>query len=348
MKAGPVGNRHQAIGRSTSFFCIAVCTLLLSLCNSAGAQQPRKIPRIGFLSRDLHPSDSRASLHATLEAFRQGLRELGYIEGKSIIIEYRYAEGRFERLPALAEELAGLNVDIIVTDTSNSAGAAKKVTTTIPIVMSNGGNPFGSGVVATLARPGGNVTGLTNYSPELLGKRLELLKEIVPPVSRIAFLESDIEGGASGVKDMQTAAGALGVTLHLVKVKGPNPDFDGAFRAMMKDRIGAVVMSSDPLISFTLHRKRILELLEQNRLPAIHPTVTWIDAGGLMYYGANTPDLYRRAATYVDKILKGAKPADLPVERPRKFDFVINLKAAKQIGLTIPPVVLARADKVIR
>jgi ABC-type uncharacterized transport system substrate-binding protein len=333
---------------SERVFGLALCAVLIALCLSAEAQQPNKIPRIGFLSRDLHPSDSRASLQGNLEAFRQGLRELGYVEGKSIIIEYRYAEGRFERLPALSEELARLNVDIIVADTSNAARAAKKVTTTIPIVMANGGNPFASGLVASLARPSGNVTGLTNYSPELLGKRLELLKEVVPSVSRIAFLEADSEGSGSGLKDMQIAAEALGVTLHVAKVKGPNPDFDGAFRAMMKDRIGALVTSPDSLISLTLHRKRILELLEQNRMPAIHPTAAWVDAGGLMYYGANIPDLYRRAATYVDKILKGAKPADLPVEQPIKFGLVINLKAAKQIGLTIPPNVLARADRVIR
>ena len=317
----------------------------------AQAQQPKSIPRIGFLSRDLHPADSRAPSPRNLNAFRQGLRELGYIEGKNIIIEYRYAEGRLERLPALAEELVRLKVDIIVADTSASARGAKKATSTIPIVLAQGSDPIQSGLVASLARPGGNVTGLTNYAAELLGKRVELLKEVVPKVSRFAFLDDTGSGprvSRSMLPDAQAAAQALGVKLQLVEVKAQDPDIDGAFRVMVKERIGALVTSPSPIITLTLHQKRILELAEQTSMPAIYPTPSWIDGGGLMYYGSNNPDLFRRAATFVDKILKGAKPADLPVEQPTKFDLIINLKAAKQIGLTIPPNVLVRADKVIR
>jgi len=288
-------------------FLLALSAALLALCSSAKAQQLKDAHRVGFLSRDLHPSDSRGGPTKNLAAFREGLRELGYVEGKNIIIEYRYAEGRFERLPALAEELVRLNVEIIVADTSTSALAAKKVTTTIPIVMANGGNPFGSGLVASLARPSGNVTGLTNYSPELIGKRLELLKEVVPKVSPFAFLgEADSPASKSTFKDAQTAAKVLGITFQLVEVKAPNPDFDDAFRVIVKERIGALVTGSGPLISVSLHRKKILELLEQHRIAAIHPAPQWVDDGGLMYYGANVFELYRRAPIYVDKILKGA------------------------------------------
>jgi putative tryptophan/tyrosine transport system substrate-binding protein len=330
---------------------LTLCAMLLALSVSTAAQQPAgKISRIGYLSRDLHPSDSRAPAPRNLEAFRQGLRELGYIEGKNIIIEYRFADGRLEHLPALAEELVRLNVEIIVVDVTAAARAAKKTTSTIPIVIAGGSDPIQSGLVASFARPGGNVTGLTNYSGELLGKRLELLKEVVPKVSRFALL-SDAGIGPrltlSMLPDAQVAAQALGVKLQLVEVKAQDPDIDGAFRVMAKERIGAFITGAG-LLGLTLHRKRILDLAEQARMPAIYPTLSWIDEGGLMYYGANSPDLYRRAATYVDKILKGTKPADLPVEQPMKFELIINLKAAKQIGLTIPPNVLARADRVIR
>jgi putative ABC transport system substrate-binding protein len=324
--------------------------LILATIHLAEAQQPKSIPRIGFLSRDLHPADSRAPAPRNLEAFREGLRELGYVEGKTIIIEYRYADGRPERLTALAEELIHLKVDIIVADTSAAGRAAKKATSTVPIVIASGSDPTQSGLVASFARPGGNVTGLTNYSGELLGKRLELLKEVVPKVSRFALL-SDAGIGPrltlSMLPDAQVAAQALGVKLQLVEVKAQDPDIDGAFRVMAKERSGAFITGAG-LLGLTLHRKRILKLAEQTRMPAIYPTVSWIDDGGLMYYGANIPDLYRRAATFVDKILKGTKPADLPVEQPKKFEFIINLKAAKQIDLTIPPNVLFRADKVIK
>ena len=250
-------------------------------------------------------------------------------------------------MPELAQELVHLKVDIIVAVNATVARAVKKVTTNIPIIMPNAGDPIGSGLVATLARPGGNVTGLTNYTPELVGKRFELLKEVVPKVSRFAFLtDADSQASRSSFNDAQVAAQVFAVKLQLVEVKAPNPNFDDAFRVIAKDHIGALITSPSPLIRF--HRKRILEVVEQNRIAAIHPDDQWVNAGGLMSYGANQADLYRRAATYVDKILKGAKPADLPVEQPTKFELVINLKAAKQIGLTIPPSVLYRADKVIK
>jgi putative ABC transport system substrate-binding protein len=326
---------------------ICLLTALFLATGSTAAQQTAKVARIGYVSRDLHPSDSRAAPPVNLEAFRQGLRELDYIEGKNVTIEYRFAEGRFERFAALAEEVVGLKVDVIVTDTCTMARATKKSTTSIPIVVTNCGDL--EGLVTSLARPGGNVTGLTNITAELLGKRIDLLKETVPKVTRFAFL-NDAEGRASMAmfKKVQVAVQALGVKLQLVEVKAPDPDFEGAFRAMAKDRVGALVTSPSPLITLRLHQKKISALLEKARMPAIHPTVNWIDDGGLMYYGANSPDLNRRAATYVDKILKGVKPADLPVEQPKKFELIINLKAARQIGLTIPPNVLARADKVIR
>ncbi len=327
---------------------LALWALFFALGGSANAQQPKSPSRIGFLSRDLHPSDSRAPAPRNLEAFRQGLRELGYIEGKNIIIDYRYADGRLERLPALAEELVRLQVEIIVAESYSAARDAKNVTTTIPIIMASGADPVETGLVASLARPGGNVTGLTNLTPEVLGKRLELLKEAVPKVARVAFLNEPLSSpNRSGFKTAEVTAQALGVRLQLVEVKTPNPDLEGAFAVMVKERVGGLITGLGNL-GLSPHRKKILELVERTHMPAIYPNVQWTDTGGLMYYGANIPDLYRRAATYVDKILKGAKPAELPVEQPTKFELVINLKAAKQIGLTMPPNVLARADKVIR
>ena len=284
-----------------------------------------------------------------LEAFRQGLRQLGYIEDQNIIIEYRYSDGRNERLPALAEELVRLKVEIIVTDSIASARAAKKATTTIPIVMASVGDPIVAGLVNSLARPGGNITGTTDFSAELLGKRLELLKKMLSLRSLVSHSSMTMNSATSKpmFKDGQAAAQALGVDLQLMEVKLPDPDLEGAFRAMVKQRIGALITGSGNLGS-SLYRKKILALVEQASMPAIYTTEPWIEAGGLMYYGANDPDLFRRAAIYVDKIRKGAKPADLPVEQPMKFDFGINLKAAKQINLTIPPNVLARADRVIK
>jgi ABC-type uncharacterized transport system substrate-binding protein len=335
-----IGNRHKATGNSknTNVFGFALCAMLFALCLSVEAQQP-KVSRIGFLST--------GSPGPNFEAFRIGLRDLGHIQGKNITIESRFAEEKFDRLSDLAAELVRLNVDILVTGNSTVARAAKKTTTSIPIVVANAGDPVGSGLVASLARPGGNVTGLTNYSPELLGKRVELLKEVVPKVSRFALLNDvDSRATSSEFKDAQGASQILGVKLQSIQVKGPNPDIEGAFKVMVKERIGAVITATGPLIG--LHRKRIVELLEQNRIPAIHAESQWADRGGLMSYGANQSDLYRRAATYVDKILKGTKPADLPVEQPTKFEFVLNLKTAKALNLTIPQSVLYRADKVIK
>jgi len=320
--------------------------LLLVLSARVDAQQPAvKIPRIGFLSSS---SSTGPELRPNLNAFRQGLRELAYIEGENIHIEYRYADGKLERLPQLAAELARLKVDIIVASNGTVARAAKTSTATIPIVMAvSGGFPTG-GLIASLARPGGNVTGLYQYSPELIGKRLELLKEIVPKVTRFAFLNSADGTAAKSRFEEQgkMTAKSLGVQFQLVEVKAPASELEGAFQTMVKQRMRALVLSSAALLS--QHRNKVLQLLEQNRIPAMHPDQRWAAAGGLVSYGANIPDLYRRAATFVDKILKGAKPADLPVEQPTKFEFVINLKAAKQIGLTIPPNVLARADRVIK
>ena len=314
----------------------------------ADAQQTAgKIPRIGFLSRELHPADSRAPVPRNLEAFLQRLQQLGYVEAKNIIIEYRYADGETSDCPRWLRNLSALGRDhrcgfhcirprCQEGDQHNSHRHGSV------------GDPIVAGLVSSLARPGGNITGTTDYSAELLGKRLELLKEVAPEVSRCAFL-NDVGSAASKpmFKDGQAAAQALGVDLQLMEVKFPDPDLEGAFRAMVKQRIGALITGSGNLGS-SLHRKKILALVEQARMPAIYTTEPWIEAGGLMYYGANDPDLFRRAAIYVDKILKGAKPTDLPVEQPMKFDFGINLKAAKQIGLTIPPNVLARADRIIK
>ena len=326
---------------------VILCALFFALSFSVQAQQAKSVPKIGYLSRELHPSDSRASSNRQLDGFREGLRQLGYVEGKNIVIEYRYAEGRLERFPALAEELVRLKVEILVAEITSVARAARKVTSTIPIVFLAGGDPIESGSVASLARPGGNVTGLTSLTVELRGKRLELLKEVVPKVSRFALLE-EVGANKIYISDAQAAAKALGVQLQLIEVKAPNPDLEGAFQVMVKERVGGLVSGPGILFTLTLHRRTTLELAEKNRMPSIYGSEVFIDDGGLMYYGASITDLARRGATYVDKILKGAKPADLPVERPVKFDLGINLKAAKQIGLTIPPNVLARADRVIK
>ena len=285
-----------------------------------------------------------------MDLFRQGLRDLGYVEGRNINIEFRYAEGKSERLAAFAEELVRLKVDVLVVPNDSTAQAAKKSTTTIPIVMTSSGNPIGNRVIASQARPGGNVTGLTSYTAELIDKRLGLLKEVVPNVTRFAFLNAESagqEGGsAAAFKDAQGTAKVLAVKFQLVEVRAENPDIEGAFRFMAKERIGALVTSPSPPIA--RHRKKILQLTEKNRIPAIHPAQAWANEGGLMSYGANTVEQSRRAAVFVDKIFKGRTPADLPVEGPMKFEFVINLQAAKKIGVTVPQSVLFRADKVIK
>jgi len=321
---------------------LALSAMLLALSFPVVAQQPTKIPRIGYLA-GTSPS-ANSTRH---EALRQGLRDLGYVEGKNIVIEWRYAEGKRDRVPALAAELVRLKVDIIVSDSASTTRAAKEATSTIPIVMTNDGDPVGQGFVASLARPGGNITGLSTLSPELSGKRLELLKETVPKLSRVAvFGTSTSASNALELREVELAAGALGLKLQYLDVLAPK-DIETAFRAAAKERSGAVLMNvSGGIMSF--QRKEIPELAVKSRLPVIYHRPNYVEAGGLMSYGPIYLDLDRRAATYVDKILKGTKPADLPVEQPIKFEFIINLKAAKQIGLTIPPNVLVRADKVIR
>jgi putative ABC transport system substrate-binding protein len=320
---------------------ILVAVGLLTLAVIAEAQQPKKIPRIGFLG-----ASSPSAISARIEAFRQGLRELGYVEGKNIVIEYRYAEGKLDRLSTLAAELVRLGVDVIVLAGPASIRPAKEATSTIPIVMANDADPVGSGVVASLARPGGNITGLSNLAPEISGKRLELLKEIVPRLSRLAILgTSTTSGTAQVLKEMEPAAGVFKVQLQYLDVLSPK-DIETVFREARKGRADAVLVLQGGV--FNSHRKQIVDLAVRSRLPAIYHAREWVEDGGLMSYGVSVTDLYRRAATFVDKILKGAKPADLPVEQPTKFEFIINLKAAKQIGLTIPPNVLARADKVIK
>jgi putative ABC transport system substrate-binding protein len=307
----------------------------------ATAQQPTKIPRIGFLS-----VTSLSIISARIEALRQGLRELGYVEGKNIVIEYRWAEGKLDRLPALAAELVRLKVGVIVTAGPIPTRSTKEATSTIPIVMAQDPDPVGNGFVASLARPGGNITGLSTLAPELSGKQLELLKEIVPRLSRVAvFGTSTWPGNAQNLRETELAAGEFKVKLQYLDVLDPK-DIETAFQAATKGRAEAVLVLQSPVL--ISQRKQIADLAAKNRLPAIYPQTEYTEAGGLVYYGANTPDLFRRAATFVDKILKGRKPADLPVEQPKKFELIINLKAAKQIGLTIPPNVLARADKVIR
>ena len=320
---------------------LTLCSLLLAPCFPAEAQQPRKIPLIVRLA-----IASRSSESARIEVFRQGLRELGYVEGKNIVIEWRFAERKLDRLPAHAAEAVRLKVDVIVTAGSASTRAAKAATSTIPIVMSNDNDPVGDGFVASLARPGGNITGLSNFAPELSGKRLEILREVLPKLSRVAVLGTSTNPGyAQVIKEVELAAKAFGVKLQYEDVLDSN-GIETAFRAASKGRAdGVLVLTSAVLVP---QRVRLAELAVRNRLPAIYSNSQYVEAGGLMFYGVNVLDLDRRAATYVDKILKGAKPADLPVEQPIKFEFIINLKAAKQIGLTIPPNVLARADRVIK
>ena len=318
-----------------------LCALLFAFSVSAEAQQPTKIPRIGFLMT----TSSSATL-ARFEAFRRGLRELGYVEGKSIVIEWRSADGNPERGRALAGELLRLKTDVIVTAGATSTRAAKAATTMIPIVMAQDPDPISSGFVASLAQPGGNITGLSRLAPEISGKQLELLKEIVPRLSRVSVLgDTTLAGQAQIKKEVQLAGAALKVQLHFLDVRSPN-EIETAFRAAGKTSASAVLVLETPLINS--QQSQIAVLAVKNRLPATYNTLEYVESGGLMSYGASVIDLYRRAATYVDKILKGAKPSELPIEQPTKFEFVINLKAANQIGLTIPPNVLARADRVIR
>jgi putative ABC transport system substrate-binding protein len=326
---------------SDKFFCLVLGALLLATGVPGQEQQPTKVPRIGYLA-----ASPFSAIAARIEAFRQGLRELGYVEEKSIVIEWRSGEGKFDRLLALAAELVRLNVDVIVTAGPMDTRTAKGATSTIPIVMTWDQDPVGSGFVASLARPGGNVTGLSILAPEISGKQLELLKEIVPRLSRVAFLGNSTEpGNAQALTEMEAAARAFGVQLQSLDVLAPG-DIETAFRSASKGRAEAILVLTSPVVGS--QRTHVVELSVKNRLPAIYHRRQFVEDGGLMSYGVSQNDLDRRAATYVDKILKGRKPADLPVEQPTKFEFIVNLKAAKQIGLTIPPGVLARADQVIK
>jgi ABC-type uncharacterized transport system substrate-binding protein len=322
-----------------AFICLVPTVFLPAALT--GAQQSPKIPRIGYLG-----AASYAANLTRVQAFRQGLREAGYIEGRSIVIEYRYAEGKRDRVAALAAELVRLKVDVIVTGGSAATGPAKGVTVTIPIVMTNDPDPVGNGFVASLARPGGNITGLSTLSPELSGKRLEILKETVPRLARVAVLGNLTEpGNAQALKEVELAAGAFGVRVQYIDVRG-SKDIETSFRAASKGRADALLLLASTIL--VAGRTQVTDLAVKGQLPAIYYRPEFVEDGGLMSYATSLTDLSRRAATYVDKILKGAKPADLPVEQPTKFELLINLKAAKQIGLTIPPQVLARADRVIK
>jgi len=321
---------------------IPFVVVLLAVAVLAEAQPQAKIPRIGYVSG----TGDSSNPGPYVEALRQGLRDLGYVEGKNIVIEYRGAEGKSERMPSLVTELVELKVDVLVL-TIGAILAAKQATKTIPIVMVTQVDPVATGLVDSLARPGGNITGLATLQRDLSGKRLELLTEVVPRLARVGILR-DAKGpvSARGFKDYEAAARALKIRLQSLDVRGPNPDLEGAFREAVKGRANAVVtITSNPLFR---NSKRITDLALKNRLPSMYEGSTWVEAGGLMSYSANDLEIFRRAATYVDKILKGAKPADLPVEQPTKFELIINLKTAKQIGLTIPQSMLYRADKVIK
>src|SRR5262245_8198813 len=327
-------------------FCVALSAMLLALCSAAEAQQAGKIPRVGYMASTGNSNNPGPSG----EAFRQGLRDLGYVEGKNILVEYRYIEGNPELIPGFIAELLELKVDVLVAASPTAIRAAKQATKTIPIVMVTTQDPVAAGIIDSLARPGGNVTGLTLLARELSGKRLELLKEAVPTLSRVGVLtvaEPPPAGLGTALKEYEEAARALKIPIQSLQVvRGPNPDLEKAFREAVKGRVGALIVGRNQVLR--PNTKKIADLALKNRLPSMHEVRYYVEAGGLMSYGASDNDLFRRAATYVDKILKGTKPADLPVEQPTKFEFVINLKTAKQIGVTIPPNVLFRADRVIK
>jgi putative ABC transport system substrate-binding protein len=335
------GNSRRALGnrKNAKVFGFALSTILFALCVFAEAQQPKKVPRLGFLSPT--SDDSR------VEAFRQGLRELGYVEGQNIAIEYRWADGKFDRLPDLALELVRLKVDVVVAVVTQASLAAKMATGTIPVVMIGVSDPVGSGLVVSLARPGANITGTSSMTAEIIGKQLELIKETLPKITRVAALWNPANPIFQAIQRRETevAARALGMQLQFVEARAPD-EIDRAFARVAKERMRALLVLNDPV--FTAQRKQIADLSAKHRFPTVSGTREYTEVGGLMAYGPSFPDMYRRAAYYVDRILKGTKPADLPVEQPMKFELIINLKTAKQIGLTIPPNVLARADKVIR
>jgi putative ABC transport system substrate-binding protein len=340
-----IGHRiRAAVASMTARSLLRTAGLSLALLAApvaAQAQRASNVPRVGLLG-----TGSPADTAPRLDAFRQALRELGYVEGRTIEIESRWAEGRLERFPGFAVELVDLKVDVIFAVTSPAALAARRATATIPIVFATAADPVGSGLVASIAHPGGNVTGLSLLAPEMVARQLQLLKEAVPRAARVAVLSNPLNRYTSlMVKELEAAARSLGVHVQLVEVREPDA-FDSAFAAIAKERSGALFVLFDPMLF--AHRTRIAEFANRNRLPAMYPHREYAEAGGLMAYGTDLRDNFRRAASYVDRILRGAKPADLPVEQPTKFELVINMKTAKALGVTIPPAVLARADEVIR
>jgi putative ABC transport system substrate-binding protein len=332
------------IGRLTrkKVFCLASAAMLFVLCVPANAQQSAKIPRIGYIA-----AVGAEARNPNFEAFRRGLRDLGYISGKNILIEHRAIEGKADRIPSLVAELIQLRVDVVVSPISAAIRAAKHATKTIPIVMVTTLDPVATGFVDSLARPGGNITGVTRFTRELSGKRLELLKEAISGLSSAGvLLDSDSAYPADAFREYEAAARALKIALYSFVVRGPNLDFERAIRDAAKDRVSALVTVTTPL--FVRHAKRIADVAIKNRLPSMFEGSEYVEVGGLLSYSGNDAETFRRAAYFVDRILKGTKPADLPVEQPTKFELVINLKTAKQIGLTIAPNLLARADRVIR
>jgi putative ABC transport system substrate-binding protein len=332
---------NQWSGVSKSVFCFALSAMLF--CSPADAQQQAKIPRIGYLRVVGEPSIPGRNV----DAFLQGLKDLGYVEGRNILIEFRYAEGKRDRIPGLVADLAQLKVDVLVSPDPQAIRAAKQATKTIPIVMVINQDPIATGLVDSLARPGGNITGISRLNRELSGKRLELLTEIIPGISRIGILwDASAEGPKISFKEYQTAAHALKLQLQSLEVRGPSPDLYGAFQSTVKGRVGALITVGNNVLD--RHRKEIAQLCIKYRLPSMYESSFWIEPGGLISYSSNDAESYRRAAWMVDKILKGTKPAEIPVEQSTKFELVINLKTAKQIGLTIPPNVLVRTEKVIK
>jgi putative ABC transport system substrate-binding protein len=328
---------HNKIIRLLAVILFAPATL-------TEAQQAGKIARVGFVQARVAPAVTTSDPLA--DAFRRGLTELGYVEGKNIVIEHRYAEGIASRIPVLVAELVQLKVDVLVAPSISAIRAAKQETTTIPIVMVGTFDPVATGIVNSFAYPGGNITGLTRLTRDLSGKRLELLKEAVQGISRVGVIEDGGRHTNTAFKDYEIAARTLKLTIQSLAVRSPQPDFEGAFQSAAKDRVNALITVRDALTAGNL--KRIADLAIKNRLPSMNEDGPYVEAGGLMSYSANDPEQFRRAAYYVDRILKGTKPADLPIEQPKKFEFIINLKTAKQIGVTIPQSVLFRADKVFK
>jgi putative ABC transport system substrate-binding protein len=325
------------------FITLALSAMLFALCVFAHAQQPGKIPRIGYVRVVGFPSTPAPNV----EAFRRGLRDLGYIEGENIVIEFRYAEGKPDRIPSLVAELVQLKVDVLISGDDPTIRVAKQATKTIPIVMVSNQDPVATGVVDSLARPGGNITGISRLTRELSGKRLELLTEVLPGIARVGILwDSSSEGSKISFKEYQAAARALKIQLQSLEVRGPDPDLDGAFQSAVKGRASTLVVVGGALLNG--RRKQIANYAIKHRLPSMYDSSLWIEPGGLISYSTNDAESYRRAAWMVNKILKGTKPADIPVEQPTKFELVINLKTAKALNLTIPQSVLFRADKVIK